>query len=186
MMGPAAPELETERLILRQWRDSDAEVLAAMNADPEVMRYFPATLDRARSDALLARAKWKWRELGLFFFAVEAKAGGFIGFVGLNAPVFEAHFTPCVEVGWRLARHAWGQGYAVEASRASLDYGFGTLGRDEIVSFTVPGNARSRALMERLRMTRDPAEDFDHPDMVADSGLRRHVLYRLRQEDWRP
>ncbi len=182
-MADAAPELETERLILRQWRDGDAGAFAAMNADPEVMRYFPAPLSRAESDALLARARRKWRELGLCFFAVEVKGGELIGFAGLNPPPFEAHFTPCVEVGWRLARHAWGKGYATEAARASLAYGFGTLGLTEIVSFTVPGNTRSRAVMERIGMTRDPADDFGHPDLPLDSPLCRHVLYRLRREE---
>jgi ribosomal-protein-alanine N-acetyltransferase len=118
--------------------------------------------------------------------AVEAKGAGFIGFAGLNPPPFEAHFTPCVEVGWRLARHAWGKGYATEAARASLDWGFGKLGLEQIVSFTVPANARSRAVMERLGMIRDPDGDFDHPEMAVDSPLRRHVLYRLRRVDWNP
>ncbi len=183
-MADVPPELETGRLILRQWRDSDAGAFAAMTGDPEVMRYFPAPLSRAESDALLGRARWKWRELGLCFFAVEVKGGDFIGFAGLNPPPFEAHFTPCVEVGWRLARHAWGKGYATEAARASLAYGFGTLGLDAIVSFTVPGNTRSRAVMERIGMARDPTDDFDHPDLPVDSGLRRHVLYRLGREEW--
>ena len=183
-MADAPADLETERLILRQWRDSDGEAFSAINADPEVMRHFPAPLNRAESDALLARAQWKWRELGMCFFAVEAKGGGLIGFVGLNPPMFEAHFTPCVEIGWRLARHAWGQGFATEAARASLEYGFNRLGLDQIVSFTVPMNRRSRALMERLGMTRDPADDFDHPDLPLDSGFSRLVLYRLGREDW--
>ncbi len=177
------PELETHSLILRQWRDSDAGAFAAMNADPEVMRYFPAPLSRAESDALLARARWKWRELGLCYFAVEEKGGRFIGFAGLNPPMFEAHFTPCIEIGWRLVRQAWGQGYATEAARASLAYGFGTLGLDAIVSFAVPGNTRSRAVMERIGMVYDPADDFDHPDLPLDSPLRRHVLYRLHRKE---
>jgi ribosomal-protein-alanine N-acetyltransferase len=182
-MADAPLGLETERLVLRQWRDSDTDAFAAMNADPEVMRHFPAPLSRAESDALLVRAQWKWREFGLCFFAVEVKGGDFIGFAGLNPPPFEAHFTPCVEVGWRLARHAWGKGYATEAARASLDYGFGVLGLPEIVSFTVPGNTRSRAVMTRIGMTHDPGDDFDHPDLPLDSGLRRHVLYRLGREE---
>ncbi len=178
------PVIETDHLILRGFRDSDRDSFAAMNADPEVMRYFPAPLSRAESDALLDRARWKWRELGLCYFAAEVKDAGFIGFIGFNPPPFQAHFTPCVEIGWRLARHAWGKGYATEGARASLDYGFGELGLDEIVSFTVPQNTRSRAVMERLGMTCDPADDFDHPDLPVGSPLRRHVLYRLRRGDW--
>jgi len=179
------PELETLRLILRQWRTSDAEPFAAMNADPEVMRHFPAPLGRADSDALLARAQAKWCDDGLCYFAVTEKGGGFIGFAGLNRPAFEAHFTPCVEIGWRLARPAWGQGHATEAARACLDWGFGALGLAEVVSFTVPANARSQAVMRRLGMCRDPEGDFDHPDLPLDSPLRRHVLYRLKREEWR-
>lgn len=181
--GPA--RLETRRLVLRQWRDEDAEPFAAMNADPEVMRHFPVALSRAKSDALLRRAQAKWRDPGLCYFAVEARGAGFIGFVGLNPPGFEAHFTPCVESGWRLARAAWGQGYATEAARACLVWGFGTLELDEVVSFTVPANVRSRAVMERLGMRRDPEGDFEHPDLPPDSPLRRHVLYRLKRGEWR-
>lgn len=179
------PELETARLILRQWRGSDADALAAMNADPEVMRYFPKPLDREASDAMLGRVREAWRREGFSFAAVEVKGGGFIGFAGLHRPRdFPPHLVPCVEVGWRLVRGAWGRGYATEAARASLDHGFGTMGLDEVVAFSVAGNRRSRAVMERLGMTRDPADDFDDPDAVADSPLRRIVLYRSRGEGW--
>jgi len=183
-MVDAPPELETARLILRRWRDSDADALAAMNADPEVMRYFPKRLDRAESDAMLGRVREKWRKEGFSFAAVEVKGGGFIGFVGLNRSSFPPHLAPCIEVGWRLARHAWGQGYAAEAARAGLGHGFGAMGLGEIVAFCVAGNDRSRAVMERLGMTRNPAEDFDDPDESVDSPIRRLVLYRLRREEW--
>jgi ribosomal-protein-alanine N-acetyltransferase len=177
-------ELETGRLILRQWRDGDADALAAMNADPEVMRYFPRTLDRAGSDAMLGRVHEKWRRNGYSFAAVEVKGGGFIGFAGLNLSDFPAHLAPCVEVGWRLARHAWGRGYATEAARVCLAHGFGAMGLAEVVAFAVGTNRRSRALMERLGMTYDPGDDFDDPDVAVDSPLRPLVLYRLRREDW--
>ena len=118
---------------------------------------------------------------GFGLWAVEVAGGPpFIGFVGLAVPRFEAHFTPAVEVGWRLAREHWGRGYATEAARAALDYGFGTVGLEEVVSLTVPANTRSIAVMERLGMTRDPADDFDHPRLPEGHRLRRHVLYRKR------
>ena len=177
--------LRTERLELRQWRESDREPFAALNADPVVMEHFPGLLTRDQADALIDRhrALLEAGEPGLF--AVEESATGtFIGFVGLAAPKFEAVFTPCVEIGWRLARTAWGHGYASEAARACLQHGFETLALDEIVSFTAVGNTRSRAVMERIGMTRDPAEDFDHPRLEPGSPLRRHVLYRLTRSRW--
>jgi RimJ/RimL family protein N-acetyltransferase len=182
----SAPEIETGRLILRQWRDEDAGPLAAMNADPEVLRFFPSVQTRAGSDAMLGRLREKWADDGLCFWALEAKGEGFAGFTGLNRPGFTAHFTPCVEIGWRLVRSAWGKGYATEAARASLAYGFGTLGFDEIVAFAVAANSRSHAVMERIGMTRDRDGDFEHPDLAAGSPVRRHVLYRLVRGDWRP
>lgn len=176
-------EIETERLVLRCWREADAAGLSAMNADPEVMRFFPATQSRAESDASLARVRAKWAADGYSFAVVEAKGGGFLGFCGLNRVTFDAPFTPAVEIGWRLARSAWGQGYATEAARAWLAHGFGAMGLDEIVAFAVPGNARSLAVMARLGMRHDPSGDFDHPQLPVGSPLRRHVLYRLRRGD---
>ena len=176
-------ELETECLILRQWRDSDGDAIAAMNANPEVMRFFPKTRDRAESDAMLERFREKWNHDGFSFAAVEVKGGGLIGFTGLGRSDFPAHLAPCVEVGWRLARHAWGQGYATEAARASLAHGFDALALAEVVAFSVAGNRRSRAVMERLGMTYNPDDDFDDPDEAVDSPLRPLVLYRLRRED---
>lgn len=177
-------EMVTARLILRQWRDSDRDAFAALNSDPDVMRHFPAVLSRAESDVLIARAREKWLRERICYWAVEVKGGEFIGFTGLRKPSFDAHFTPCVEVGWRLAREVWGKGYASEAARASLVHGFTTMKLDEIVSFTVPANQRSWSVMERIGMVHDAADDFDHPAMALDSPLRRHVLYRLRRADW--
>ena len=180
-----APEIPTERLLLRAWRESDRAPFAALNADPVVMEHFPSRLDRAESDALVDRASAGWIANGFGLWALERRADGrFLGFAGLSRPSWEAHFTPAVEVGWRLVRDAWGHGYATEAAEAALVYGFETLGLDEIVSYTVPANVRSRAVMERIGMTRDPADDFDHPRLPPGSPLRRHVLYRLARDSW--
>jgi ribosomal-protein-alanine N-acetyltransferase len=184
-MTPVSPEIETPRLLLRRWRDDDAADFAEMNADPEVMRHFPAPLARAESDAVLARLMQRWRDVGFSYWAVEAAGRGFIGFTGLNRPRYEVPIGPCVEVAWRLRRDAWGHGYATEAAQASLAQGFGAVGLGEIVAFAVPANRRSLAVMERLGMTRDPGADFDHPMIPEGSPLRRHLLYRLRREAWR-
>lgn len=181
------PDVRTGRLLLRGWRDEDLKVFAAMNADPEVLAYFPSgPLTPAESDALLARFRARWEDDGHAPWAAERlDTGAFIGFIGLATAHFDADFTPAVEVGWRLARDAWGHGYATEGGRASLAWGFETLGLGEIVSFTTPSNARSRAVMERLGMTRDPGDDFEHPRIPVGHPLRPHVLYRLRRDDWR-
>jgi RimJ/RimL family protein N-acetyltransferase len=170
----------TDRLLLRPWREADLEPFAAMNADPEVMEFFSKTLSREESDALATRFRAMFDEHGYGLWAVEVPGlAPFIGFVGLHYEAFEAHFTPCVEVGWRLARGHWGKGYATEAARASLRYGFEQLGLGEIVAFTVPDNVRSRAVMERIGMTRREKDDFDHPLLPEGHRLRRHVLYRI-------
>lgn len=172
--------LVTERLRLRPWRASDLDAFAALNADPRVMQHFPSVHTRAESDALAARLGARIEAQGWGLWAVEVMGGEpFIGFTGLAEKTFAAPFTPCVEVGWRFARHAWGQGYATEAARAAVAFGFGDLGLAEIVSYTAIGNARSIAVMERLGMRRDI--EFDHPLLAADSPIRRHVLYRLRR-----
>lgn len=174
-------ELETERLVLRRWRDSDREPFAALNADPEVRRYFPDLLTREQSDASVDRIEAAFERDGFGLWALEVRdRGEFIGFTGLAPVDFEAHFTPAVEIGWRLARDAWGNGYATEAALRVVDDAFGRLGFDEIVSFTAIDNAPSRAVMERIGMSHDPAEDFDHPKLPLDHPLCRHVLYRLR------
>jgi ribosomal-protein-alanine N-acetyltransferase len=183
-------ELRTERLLLRHWRAEDREPFAALNADPEVMRHFPAPLTRAESDAMADRVARQLDERGWGLWVVDLDAARspeerFLGFVGLAVPRFEAHFTPAVEIGWRLARAAWGKGYATEAAYAVLDHAFGPLGLEEVVSFTTVGNARSRAVMERIGMHRDPADDFDHPLLPEASPLRRHVLYRLTAAEHR-
>jgi len=184
--GSPVPRLETERLLLREVLDRDREPFAALNADDRVMEHFPSLLTRDESDALVDRIAQHWTEDGVGQWAVERRDdGSFLGFVGLAAPSFESEFTPCVEVGWRLAVDAWGHGYATEAARASLRYGFEERGLDEILSWTTVGNARSRAVMERIGMTHDPADDFDHPNIAVGSPLRRHVLYRLSRDRWR-
>jgi ribosomal-protein-alanine N-acetyltransferase len=178
MTAPSA--LRTERLALRRWRDADREPFAALNADPTVMERLATTLTRGESDAFADRIERGFEERGFGLWAVEVIEGpSFVGFVGLNVPSFEAEFTPCVEVGWRLARDAWGHGYATEAARAAIADGFTRVGLDEIVSFTTPGHTRSRAVMERLGMTHDPADDFGHPSFPEDHPLHDHVLYRL-------
>jgi len=179
-------ELETPRLHLRPWCDEDLPAFAAMNADPEVMRYFPKPMGCKSSDALADLIRGNMTKHGWGLWAVEVKTGpDFAGFVGLAVPAFKAHFTPAIEIGWRLARDCWGRGYATEGAQAVLTFAFGRLNMAEIVSFTVDANQRSRAVMERLGMTHKPADDFDHPMIAAGSPLRRHVLYRLTQKRWR-
>jgi ribosomal-protein-alanine N-acetyltransferase len=173
-------ELRTERLIMRRWRPEDRGPFAALAADPEVMEYFPAPLTRAGADAFIDRIEDEFHQRGWSLWALELADGGrFIGYTGLVIPSFQGHFMPAVEVGWRLARHAWGRGHATEAACAAVAFGFNDVGLEEVVSFTAAGNARSRAVMERIGMTHDPAEDFDHPGLPPGHPLRRHVLYRL-------
>ncbi|MEU5882943.1 GNAT family N-acetyltransferase [Spirillospora sp. NPDC047279] len=174
-----APVLTTERLTLRGWREDDLAPFAELNADPAVMEHFPATLDRAASDALATRITAGFAAHGFGLWAVETTADRrFIGFTGLSVPGFHAPFLPGVEIGWRLARGAWGHGYATEAARRALRFGFHDAGLAEILSFTATGNTRSQAVMRRIGMTHDSAADFDHPDLPEGHPLRRHVLYR--------
>jgi len=173
--------LRTPRLLLREWRDDDIAAFAAMSADPEGMRYL-SPLDKAAAAAWVARMRRHWGEHGFGNFVVELPGeASFIGVIGLNWVRWDLAFTPAVEAGWRLVPAYWGQGYALEAARAAIDDGFNRLGLDEIVAYTVPGNRASWTVMERLGMTRDPAEDFDHPSRPEGDPLRRHVLYRLRR-----
>lgn len=147
------------------------------------MEHFPSTLTRAESHARAEAIRRALDRRGWGLWAVEVVGGApFVGFVGLNEPEFEAHFTPCVEVGWRLAREHWGRGYAPEAARAALDHGFDVLGLDEIVAFTPPANVNSQRVMQKLGMTHDPADDFDHPNLPPGHPLRRHVLYRVGRQ----
>lgn len=169
--------IRTARLLLREWREADRDDWAAMNADPEVMEFFPSTLDREQADAAFDRISTALAERGWGLWAVEHE-GRFLGFTGLSPVRFEAHFTPATEIGWRLSRDAWGQGFATEAACAAMQFAFDELGLDEVVSFTSTTNARSRAVMHRIGMTHDPSDDFDNPNVAAGSPLRPHVLYR--------
>jgi RimJ/RimL family protein N-acetyltransferase len=175
-----APTLTTPRLMLRHWCDADLEPFAMLNADPQVMEYFPGTLTRHESDALAARIRSRLEACDFGLWAVEVPgADPFIGFVGLSVPRWVAHFTPCVEIGWRLARTHWSRGYATEAAAAVLDYGFYDLKLAAIVSFTAVANRRSQAVMRRLGMTHVPGDDFLHPNLPAGHPLCPHVLYRI-------
>ena len=173
--------LETDRLILRRWKMSDREPFAEMNADTRVMEFFPGLLTREESDELIDRIENHFENHGFGLFAIEEKAESrLIGFMGLHVATFQAHFTPAVEIGWRLAASAWNKGFATEGSREVVRFAFNRLRLDGIVSFTVPENIPSRRVMEKLGMTRNPADDFDHPRLPEGHRLRRHVLYRLQ------
>jgi len=177
-------ELITERLRLRQWKRPDWEAFAALNADPQVMAFFPRVLERSESDAMAERLCAQIAERGWGLWAVEVVGGkSFVGFVGLSVPGYKIPASPCVEIGWRLAREQWGKGYATEAALGALRVGFDTLGLDEIVSFTAVQNFRSRAVMERIGM-HDTGQTFEHPRLPVDHALRLHVLYRLTRGRW--
>lgn len=168
-----------EQVTLRQWRDSDLAPYAAMNADPEVMRYFPSLLNREQSAAWLARQRSLIEQRGWGLWALDVD-GTFAGFIGLAIPGFEAPFMPCVEVGWRLRREYWGKGLAYRGALQALEYGFNILKLPEIVSFTATANVPSRRLMERLGFVHDSASDFEHPFIPEGHELRAHVLYRKK------
>ncbi len=183
-MTPVNPSLITQRLHLRPWQAEDMDHFARLNADPEVMRFFPRCLSRAESEALVDRIQNHFQTYGYGFWAVTLRSTGvFIGMIGLKHPAFAAPFLPNVEVGWRLLSAYWGKGYATEGAEASIKYGLTTLQLPEIVSFTARGNHRSIAVMERLGMTRNPADDFDHPRLPQNHPLQRHVLYRITPSD---
>ena len=177
--------LSTDRLLLRPWRESDLKPFAAMNADPVVMEYFAKPLDRSESDAMVARIMDHFDSHGFGFWAVEATESSSRldrhGRTGRSRENLKRILRRALEIGWRLAREHWGKGYATEAARAALRYGFERLGLSEIVAFTVPQNVRSRAVMDKIGMTRSAADDFDHPSLPEGHRLRRHVLYRVRQ-----
>ncbi len=179
-------ELETERLRLRRWQEPDLAPFIELNADRAVMEHFPSVLDATEVELMLGRIQAHFDRHGFGLWATEVlETGCFIGFVGLAVPTWSASFTPCVEIGWRLAREAWGNGYAPEAARACLTFGYEELGLDEILSFTVPGNRKSRRVMEKIGMAHSPADDFEHPLIEPGHPLRRHVVYRLLKNDWR-
>ena len=177
--------ITSDRLLLRNWLESDLEPFARLNADPSVMEFLPGVLSRAESDQLAARMSQHASRNGFGLCAAELRASHtFIGFIALSIPSFTAPFTPCVEIGWRLAHAHWGQGLATEGARALVQHAFGDLALPALVSFTVPQNLRSRRIMEKLGMTYDPADDFDHPNLAEGHPLRRHVLDRLQRTQW--
>jgi RimJ/RimL family protein N-acetyltransferase len=177
--------IETDRLRLRDWREADLEPFARLNADPRVMEFFPRSLDRAASDALVAREEARIAARGYGLYAAEVKASGdFIGFIGLADASFAAAFAPAVEIGWRLSRDTWGSGYASEGARAVIDDAFGRLDLGSLVSFTAEWNRRSRRVMEKIGMVRDIAGDFLHPSLPSEHKLAPHVLYRIDRGMW--
>jgi RimJ/RimL family protein N-acetyltransferase len=181
------PIIETSRLILRQWRQGDREPFAAMNADPRVMEFMTHVLSREESDEFVDRIEAQFARHGFCLYAAELRdSNRFIGFIGIHVPRFEAAFTPCVEIGWRLSPDVWGQGLATEGGHAVVAHAFGNLRLEELVSFTARMNKRAQHLIEKMGMTRDPAEDFDHPLVPAGNPLVPHVLYRLRRGDRQP
>lgn len=177
--------LKTKRLILRPWREEDFEPFAKLNADPRVMEYFLATLSQEESYQMAKRVQAKIEEQGWGWWAVSVPGvSEFIGFIGLNnvdKSTYPVHFAPATEIGWRLAYDYWGEGYAPEGAMACLEYGFESLGLDEIVAFTTVQNMRSRKVMEKIGMHHNPKDDFDHPNIAEDHPLRRHVLYRIEK-----
>lgn len=180
-----APQLTTERLLLRQWRADDLPHFAALNQDPEVMRHFPGLLSVEESQRLAENIQNELQSKPYGLWAVEVKAGApFIGFVGLHAADFPASFTPCIEIGWRLASAHWGKGFAYEAALRVLDYAFADLKLSELVSFTAVENLRSQKLMKKLGMRHDAGGDFEHPKLPPGHRLRPHVLYRLSSAEF--
>lgn len=177
--------LETERLLLRQWLDKDFLPFAAMNADPIVRKYFPSLLTADQSHASIKSFQEAIIQKGFGLWALELKdSGEFLGFCGLQVPSFHAHFTPCIEIGWRLAKEYWGNGYATESAKKCLSFAFKTLNVPEIVSFTAIDNWPSRRVMQRIGMQRNPQDDFEHPLVDDEHPLKKHVLYRVSKIQW--
>lgn len=172
-------EIRTARLLLRQWCDDDLEQVVEMNADPKVMEFIGPPLNEDQSKAMMARARSSWEQRGYGRFALEVlESGSVIGFVGLAQTRIDAHFAPAVEIGWRLSTKYWGHGYATEGAIAVRDFAFEELGLSEIVSFTSKNNLRSRHVMEKIGLLRNPLDDFEHPNSLLDDTLRANVLYR--------
>lgn len=177
--------IQTKRLLLRPWKPADLEPFAKINADPRVREYFSCLLTRQESDESAEFMADHIEKYGWGFWAVSLiETGEFIGIIGLSPVFFAAHFTPAIEIGWRLAFDHWGKGYATEGALAAVDYGFHMLHLEEIVAFTAVQNQRSRHVMEKLGMHRDPKDDFDHPRIPADHPLRQQLLYRLQRHEW--
>lgn len=178
-------EIATDRLIMRRWKNADREPFAALNADPVVMEHFPAPLSEIESNLMVDRIEAGFDERRYGLWALERREdSAFLGFTGLMYADFDVEFLPGVEIGWRLARDAWGQGYATEAAAAALWFGFEQCGLDEILSFTAVPNRPSQRVMQRIGMTRDRQNDFEHPAVAVGDPLRPHVLYRLARSDW--
>ena len=174
---------ETERLIFRDWQESDIVPFRAMNNDPRVMAFFPNTLSDTETDAFVGRIKDEFKTYGYGLYAAEEKeSGAFIGFIGFHWAAFPSAFTPCIEIGWRLKCDAWGKGYATEGAKACLKYGFETLGFREVLSFTSKTNGRSESVMNKIGMRK--RAEFDHPNLDDNSDLKAHVLYEITQTDW--
>jgi RimJ/RimL family protein N-acetyltransferase len=185
MNSRRGPEITTNRLLLRRWRESDLESFAALNSDRRVMEYFPEILTKDQSDELARRIERHFEVNSFGLWAVEVlESCLFIGFIGLDIPTVSMPFGSCVEVGWRLTFDSWGKGYATEGARAVLKFAFESLSLSEIVSFTVPANLRSRSVMGKIGMHYSPTEDFDHPKLPEEHQLRKHVLYRIRKDEW--
>jgi RimJ/RimL family protein N-acetyltransferase len=172
--------IETERLILREWQRGDLEVFAEINKDPKVLEFMPAPLNFQETAEWIERISQHFKLHGFGLWAVTLKKSGeMIGYTGLNVPTFEAHFTPCVEISWRIASAYWGKGYATEAAKAVLAIAFKEYKLKEIVSLTVPANQRSIRVMEKIGMQRDMSGDFNHPRVSEGHSLSRHVLYKI-------
>ncbi|MBX9770450.1 MAG: GNAT family N-acetyltransferase [Candidatus Obscuribacterales bacterium] len=178
-------QLETERLFLRHWQESDVEPFCAITSDPEVRRYYPNVLSASETKTLVVRIKAHFEKENFGLWSVELKSTGeFIGYTGLQKPTIEAHFMPCVEIGWTIAKKHWGNGYAPEAAAKALEDGFTRIGLDEIVSFTTVSNDKSIRVMEKLGMTRNPKDDYSHPLLPQGHPLKPHVLFRLSKSEW--
>ncbi len=183
---PSPIELRTPRVLLRQWKDSDIDAWAAMNADPRVRQYFPGVLTRADAQGEAERIRTAIAQRGWGLWALEVPGiHAFAGFVGLSLPGYEAPWMPAVEIGWRLTPSAWHQGYATEGAAAALHFAFTQLELPQVVALSVPNNVPSHHVMDRIGMVRDVTADFDHPRVPSDSPLRRHILHRITPEQWR-